>query len=193
MLRNTLKIAVSGTNHTGKSCLCGAMTGRALETEYSCTIGVDLMVKHIIRKHDNISLQFWDLAGLNRFHSIIISYIRKCSVLIFCYSSEDYNSFLYIMDMYHQYKNCKYIDDKHIIIVATKADSKNATPGFEEWGETFAKDKGFPFIKTSAYTKEGVEELTEACMTIPNTLVSPIIPEHKYVKKERGFSYCCLS
>lgn len=47
-------------------------------------------------------------------------------------------------------------------------------------------------LSRQVHTKEGVEELTEACVKIPDTLVSPIIPEHKYVKKERRISYCCL-
>lgn len=150
------------------------------------------MVKHVMRKHDNVSLHFWDLAGLDRFQNIIISYIKDSSVIIFCYSSEDYQSFLKIMDRYRQYKNCGHLKNKHIIIVATKADSKKAIDGFEEWGETFAKNKGYPFIKTSAYTKEGVDELSEMCINIPDTLETQIIPEHKYIRKPSRFSFCCL-
>lgn len=190
MLRKTLKIAVSGTNYTGKSCLCSAITGRAIEKEYSCTIGVDLMTKHI---NDNISLYFWDLAGVDRFQRIIFSYIRDSSIIIFCYSSESYDSFRKISDRYLRYKKCKQFDDKHIIIVATKSDSTKAIDGFEEWGETFAKNHGFPFVKTSAYTNEGVEELTELCITDDIVSIQTQLPiiKLKTVKHWKLLS-CCL-
>lgn len=181
----TLKVAVSGANNVGKSCLCNAITGRHIEKEYSCTIGVDLVIKHI----DNVSLQLWDLAGMDRFKSIILYYIKNSSVVIFCYSSESYESFIKIMNQYINYKNDGFLEDKHIIIVATMTDSKKAINGFEEWGETFAKNKGFPFIKTSAYTNEGVEELKEACVTILDTLESPLI----YIRKPKKINnLCCL-
>jgi small GTP-binding protein len=93
MLSNVLKTAVIGTNHVGKSCLCSAIAGRTVKKEYSYTVGVDFIVKHVVRKHDTIALSLWDLSGLDRFSLIVGSYVRGSPVLVYCYSAESSDSF----------------------------------------------------------------------------------------------------
>jgi small GTP-binding protein len=160
MFKNIVKTSVIGTNNIGKSCLCNAISGRNIEKYYASTIGVDFIVKHIVRKHDTVSLALWDLSGLDRFYCITGPYIESSSVLIYCYSAENYDTFTTMVSKYYDY-NSKY---KHIIIVVTKIDSNKTIPDFEKWGEEFAEKHSHPFIKTSSYTKEGIQELIDICI-----------------------------
>jgi small GTP-binding protein len=186
MVRHVLKTALIGTNYVGKSCLCYAITGRIIEKEYSSTIGIDFIVKHVFRQNDTIALSLWDLSGLDRFRYIVGSYIRDSSVLIYCYSAESYDSFRKMLWKYEEYKNLGYSTNKHIIIVVTKIDSKKTFTYFETLGEEFAKKHGYPFIKTSSYNKEGIQDLINTCITIiPITIIKP--PEPLIIQK---YKYC---
>jgi Ras-related protein Rab-7A len=171
MFKNVIKVAVIGTDNTGKSCLCNAIAGRKLEKEYISTIGVDFIVNHIARKNYIISLGLWDLAGLDRFSSITIQYVNSSSVLLYCYSSEKLDTFTKMVSKYYEHKNYGYLQDKHIIIVVTKTDSNKTKTGYEKWGQDFAEKHYHPFIKTSSYTNEGIKELTNSCIIIYDPLI----------------------
>jgi small GTP-binding protein len=176
MFRNVVKTSVIGTTNIGKSCLCNVIAGRKIEKDYSSTIGVDFIVKYIVRKHDTVLLALWDLSGLDRFYSITGPYIESSSVLIYCYSAENYDTFTTMVSKYYDY-NSKYTENKHIIIVVTKIDSNKTITDFEKWGEEFAEKHSHPFIKTSSYTKEGIQELIDICI-----VHAPIIEKQEPVK-----------
>lgn len=160
MSTNVLKTAVVGKNFVGKSSLCKAITGRTINSEYTSTIGVDYIVKHI----EDTSLGFWDLAGLERFHSITTRYIKSSPIIIFCYSATDYDTYTEMIKKYNFYRDINYLKNKHIIIVATKIDSQKVKSDYEKWPEYFLEQTGYPFVKTSAYKKIGLKELVKVCL-----------------------------
>jgi len=108
-----IKISVIGAECTGKTVLCNAITDGKIESEYIPTIGIDCIVKYTSEK----KLFLWDLAGAQRFEDIITFYIKSVDVLLFCYSSESYESFLKMRNKHDVF--LEQIKDQHIIIVAT--------------------------------------------------------------------------
>lgn len=165
MLKNVLKIAIIGKDYTGKSSLAYASTNRTFEIDYTPTIGVDYIVARLIKDDTEISLAFWDLSGEQRFASIILSYIRNCSLLVFCYSATSISSFEDITVRYTYYSKQGYLKDKTIIVVATKIDSATVHPDYEKWGKEFSTQHKCSFIKTSAKNKEGISEFLDLCST----------------------------
>ena len=163
MLKDTLKIAIIGKDYTGKSCLASACANKPFETNYSCTIGVDYIVARVKKDNTTVPLPIWDLAGASRFASIVISYIKNCSLIILCYSATDIKSFEDITIRHTHYLNEGYLKNKNIIIVATKTDSPDIHPDYEKWGQEFSTQHNYPFIKTSAKSKEGIPELLDLC------------------------------
>lgn len=160
MSTNVLKTAVVGKNFVGKSSLCKAIAGRTINSEYTSTIGVDYIVKHI----EDTPIGFWDLAGLERFNSITTSYIKSSSIIIFCYSATDYDTYTEMIKKYNFYKDLKYLKNKRILIVVTKIDSENVKSDYEKWPEYFLKETGYPFVKTSSYKKIGLKEVVNTCL-----------------------------
>ena len=154
---NFLRIVVIGKDYTGKSSLVCA---RPFDRAYSPTIGVDYVVSMVVRDGAEISLAFWDLSGQGRFYPIVMSYVRDCSVIVFCYSAIDISSFREIDEKYRGY--LKY-GHKEVILVATKIDSPDVHPDYEKWGHDFSVLHKCSFVKTSSKTNEGVKEFFDLC------------------------------
>jgi Rho family, other len=190
MSKNVLKIAVIGQEYVGKTALCNAITDRTIDNEYNCTIGVDFMVKYVFKDNQRIRLSLWDLAGAKRFTSIVSPYIKNTPLLIFCYSAESLQSFNEMTRRHNIYKIGNMLKNKHIIIIATKTDSDKIDINYENWGLTYAKQHKIPFIKTSAYSKEGIPELIQEC--IKHIEKFSLLQIKNKLKESRVKLYCCL-
>ncbi len=190
MKRNVLKTAVIGPSFAGKTALCQALSDRTIDREYISTIGVDYIITY---KKGNINLALWDLAGLDRFESIIGSYIKESPLLIFCYSAESYESYYQMVYRYEIWKKRKYIENKRVIIVATKIDSNYANVNYQDWPKNFLEETGYTFVKTSANSKIGIQELFDECTKIPESkqVYNETIFEKDLYKRSKYLS-CCL-
>ena len=107
------------------------------------------------RVSNDVYIGFWDLAGLDRFATIISSYVKNSKQVIFCYSAESYQSYVNMINKYEFYKTHNYLDDKPIFVVATKIESRKAHHNYQTWSEDFVN---FTFIPISSYTGEGLEK-----------------------------------
>lgn len=166
-----LKIAVIGDRRCGKSSLCCSITERTVYEEYISTIGVDYFIKHIENEKNKISLTIWDLTGNIHFLNIIEIYVQKCSLLIFCYSATDIESFENMIYRYERYKNSYILENKNILIVLTKIDSIKKFKDCEKVGKEFSQKNNHIFIKTSSFTKEGITNLIDECVNCLNPKV----------------------
>lgn len=197
MTTNVIKTAVIGASYVGKSTLCYAITDRPFDGEYTSTIGVDYILRRV---NKDISIGFWDLAGQERFATIIISYIQNSQQAIFCYSSESYESYIDMIYKYNYYNNHNYLEDKPVVIVATKIDSKQAHPEYKKWSDDFVNENKFPFVATSSYTRKGLEDLvnviagkkqTESVYIEDSNQSLPIIVEEP-PPKHISYFRCCM-
>jgi small GTP-binding protein len=184
METTVLKTAVIGARCCGKTSLCNAMTERTVYKDYISTIGVDYFVKHFERKNDKVTLSLWDLTGNDSFEHVIESYVRSCPVLIFCYSAKDENTFRELEYNHLLYKKKNIIQNKKIIIVVTKIDSYKFID-YENVGKEFSEKHNYHFIKTSAYSKEGINQLT---LTLLNFVSEPII-----LQPNINYNWCNIS
>jgi small GTP-binding protein len=187
MVTTVLKTAVIGARCCGKTSLCNAITEKTVYKDYISTIGVDYFVKHFERKNDTVSLSLWDLTGNDSFEHVIESYVRSCPVLIFCYNANEENTFRELEYNHKLYKKKNIIQNKKIIIVVTKIDSDKFID-YEIIGKEFSEKYNYPFIKTSAYTKEGINQLIS---TFLNFVPEPIILEP--LNKNTNYNWCIIS
>lgn len=198
MIKNSIKTAVIGGSRTGKTSLCLAIAERNMEYEYIPTIGVDCMVKRIYNEDRNYILALWDLAGCERFLSIVSEYVKNSKILLFCYSSTSLESFHELLFLYKYYKSFNCLADKHLIVVATQIDSKHKIHNYDVWGREFCNKHNLPFIKTSAYENIGIRELTKLCIfnNIENVKFSTENPKPSSLNvnnlyKDSDENYCC--
>tara|TARA_B110000908_G_C10149050_1_gene400454 strand:- start:653 stop:1105 length:453 start_codon:yes stop_codon:yes gene_type:complete len=145
------------------------------------------------KRTDEIDLAIWDLAGLERFESIIGSYIRNSAVLVFCYSAESIESYYKMIEKYDMWESRRYIKNKRIIIVATKIDSKYVNRGYDQWPKAFLEETGYPFVKTSAIEKIGIKELNDECVGKDDSeeLTTINLKSYSNLKNKERYS-CCL-
>jgi small GTP-binding protein len=155
-MTNILKTAIVGPSFVGKTVLCQALTGVTIDREYTSTIGVDYLIKYT---NDGTKIALWDLAGLERFQDIIKDYIRMSKILIFCYSSENIESYHKMKKIHDKCKENNFVQNKLVIIAITKTESKLAIKNCENWADNFIKDTSYPIVKTSAFTGSGIQEL----------------------------------
>lgn len=160
-----LKIAVIGCNCVGKSTLCNAISKRPINSEYQSTIGVDLIETHYYIENSIFKLQLWDTAGYDKFERIVYQYIINSPIILFCYSADSYQSYQNMIWRHKNYESDIKSNNKHIIIVLTKADIK-PFDNAEELGRIFANSYNYNFIKTSSFTLEGIKELKETIIGI---------------------------
>jgi small GTP-binding protein len=185
MLKTTvLKLAIIGKDYTGKTSLSYACANRTFDEEYTYTVGVDYIVSHNFK-----NIHFCDLSGQPRFSSIILSYVKSCDIIVFCYSANNIKSLDYVLSNYSQYNKQGYLKNKHIIIIATKIDTPDIDPNYEQLGQEFAFQHNCSFVKTSSKTKEGIQEFLELCNSFANKRLFTIDLENPKPKKYR---YPCI-
>jgi len=183
-----LSIAVVGACDAGKSSLSRALTCKEPELEHVSTIGADFMSRYFPER--NVHLKIWDLAGMERFQSILFTYIHRCKCILFLYTIDDKQSFTHMTKLYTMYRNGGHLKDKFLAIVATKTDSREYID-HRFRGKNFANNNGLPFFETSSVTKEGVPTLQNALMDWADP---PIEREMMYMKvPKKGFiDRCCV-
>lgn len=193
MFQNEYKTAVIGGRYVGKSTLCCAIVGKNICRDYNPTIGVDFMIKRFIINNDIKTLALWDLAGSEKFLSIVGKYVQTSKTLLFCYSADSYNSFEEMLKLFDHYKSFKYIDNKQIVIIATKNDSLKILNNYESWGLEFAGKHGFPFISTSSYNNIGITKIIDICLFKQPKLVVHVTNELNINKPttKRNHNICC--
>jgi small GTP-binding protein len=173
-----LKTAMIGPSFVGKTVLSQALTGVTIDREYTSTLGVDCLIKHT---NNCKKIVLWDLGGLERFQDIINYYTRMSKILIFCYSSENIESFHKMKKIHDKCKENNFIQNKLVIITITKTDSKLAIKNCENWADNFIKDTCYPIVKTSAFSGSGIQELYN------------IIINHNKIVKNTQQPKCILS
>jgi small GTP-binding protein len=164
--KKVLKIAVTGLNNIGKTCLCQILTGEDPNIEYNRTIGVDFMVNFF--NNYNIKLCFWDFGGYDRFEIITYSYIRNVDLIIFVYNIYDYSSVYKIKNLYNTYKQHGW-DSKSIIVgnnVIRKGE--NLKNRFVREADIFAQENFLPHVLIDTRKREGINVLTHEIFMTSN-------------------------
>ena len=170
--RNVLKIAFIGTDRVGKTLLCNKIIGRTMDREYISTIGVDLMIKYVDINNENIGISLWDLAGQKRFETMLDPYINKCNILFFCFSTEDYSTFQYILNKIEDFNINRKLNNKIIGIIATKTDSNKVCKEYKNWYSKLnkiLKDKKYTFFDTSVYNNIGIDDINNKILNWTKT------------------------
>ena len=162
---NNIKVVVVGDSYVGKTSLCNAMIGKEFVREYVRTIGIDYKVKRV----EGICI--WDLSGDKNFKFMFETFVMSSGVILFCYSAEDYNSFVEMKKMYEDYLLKRCLKDKKIIIIVTKVDSEGCYIDYEKDGKIFSEINGHVFLKTSSKNKYGIKELEDNLFSKPPSLI----------------------
>lgn len=154
------KIILMGDSNTGKTSLIRRYVNNSFEDNYYCTIGVDFFLKFVTVKDTKIKLQIWDTAGMEKYRSLSISYIRGTFAAFVLFDLTSRLSFENVLNWVECYfKNCKSQYQKNVILIGNKADLVDQRAISKQEAEDFAKANNLIYWETSAKEGNNVEEV----------------------------------
>ena len=77
------KLVFLGDQSVGKTSIITRFMYDNFDRHYQATIGIDFLSKTMYLEDRTVRLQLWDTAGQERFRSLIPSYIRDSSCLLY--------------------------------------------------------------------------------------------------------------
>lgn len=156
-----VKIVLVGDSGTGKSCLMLRFVKDEFVTSTRATIGMDFATRQISvdvmqaseqSVVQRLTMQVWDTAGQEQFHSLTSTYYRKAGGVMVVYDANRRDTFESVG------RWLKDVDDNSEgvvkMIIAAKAEGDTEVPSAE--GAAFAAEHGCLFMETSSRDNKGV-------------------------------------
>jgi len=153
----SLKILVIGEAGVGKSSLMLRFIEEKFTADILPTVGLDFRVKVLDLKGYSVKLSIWDTAGQERFRNITSAYYRGAHGVVLVYDITSRNSFQCLENWVKE--ESKHAGEKETLklVVGNKSDQRSKRRVSTEEGRSWAEEKGFSFIETSAKDNSGVE------------------------------------
>lgn len=150
MLRK--KICMLGAFAVGKTSLVARCVRSVFSEKYHTTVGVKVDTKQLAIDGQELNLVLWDLAGEDEFHQIRTSYLRGASGYLLVVDGTRQATLDTAVDLQHRVVEA--VGDIPFLVLLNKADLEASW----EVDQKAAATQGWPLIKTSAKTGDGVEE-----------------------------------
>ncbi len=154
------KVIIAGNSGVGKTALVQRFVDGRFIADTKATIGVDFSLKNVNLQYPNlessIALQIWDMAGENRFRSILPYYIAGTQGLILAFSADKRDTLGYLNE-WLEVVNLYLTEKIPIILISTKNDL--AQGGSKEDIDEFMKQNNISnYVETSALNGQNVNE-----------------------------------
>ncbi len=124
---HNLKYIMLGNSGCGKSSIMNRYIHSTFDKDMKTTIGIEYSAKMEMMGGNRFKVQIFDLAGQDRFRSIVRSYYRKCDSIILVFDLSDRNSFDSIGYWYEEIEKVYSLVDENeylpkIILLGNKID-----------------------------------------------------------------------
>lgn len=160
-----IKLVGIGSVSTGKSSLLYRVhLGRRPEF-ISSTVGCGYLQIKLKYKDKNINLEAWDSAGSEKFRSLVPIYLRKTHIVLYVFDRSDINTFEDISRVWKPFveKNLTLgsgFKEPIIFLIENKIDLPDRYR-ITTQSALYAEQQGWIYMRTSALTGEGIDELRE--------------------------------
>jgi len=153
-----IKIGLLGDTQVGKTAICRSFMNYEFENEFLSTIGnIKLEQKYKLKNGEQIKLILWDSAGQERYRSVAMSTLKAVAGVILVFDVTHKESFINVSNWLADIK--ENLNNPCLILFANKIDlDKELWTIKEEEIIEFANEKKLVYFKTSAKTKEGINE-----------------------------------
>jgi len=153
------KIVLCGNSNVGKTCILTRFYNNVYNENNKSTIGVEFVVTLMKAPTSGreYKLQIWDTAGQERYFSLIQSYFRGASVILFVFDVTRHESF----DGIPRWVTHAEIDKNPLVIpilLGNKADLETHREVTEQEALSFAQKHKMHYMETSAKTGAMVKE-----------------------------------
>lgn len=199
-----LKYIILGNSSVGKSSIMSRYLYEHFKENNYQTIGVDFGIKTIYYNDDPIKINIWDLAGQERYTTIIKSYFRNVEAVLLVFDLNNKGSF---EDLSHWYTLIEeeYNLDKRdqylpiIFLIGNKYDTLVRQISDEDIKKFMNERKIDRYMEASAKTNFNIDEIFDALNNAVvenikkfdlwgNMLIRPVINLDGYVDRK---TYCC--
>ncbi len=153
-----------GNTHVGKTAIGRRWEGDTFSPSTLATLSVELYKKKLTIDEKRVTVQMWDTAGEERFHSITTSYFRNSRRFLIVYDVTARDSFDSARRWLDEIEE-KGDPDSIVFLVANKIDQTRVVSRAD--GESFAvQHKIHGFYEVSAKTGEGVAAMVDALLRL---------------------------
>ena len=158
-----IKVVIVGDSGVGKTCLMLRFVKDEFVSSTRATIGMDFCTRQLavdvlsstaMSTVQRLTVQVWDTAGQEQFHSLTATYYRKAGGVMIVYDSTSRVSFEGLPKWLRQVNDNA--EDVVKMIVATKMDEGGTPAVTLEEGAEFASANGCLFASTSSKLGDGV-------------------------------------
>jgi small GTP-binding protein len=148
--KKEIKVILVGEPGTGKTCLINVATGGKFSQNMDSTIDSTFVTKKIVKDNKEYSLNLWDTAGQEKYHSVTRLFLKNSEIVIFVYAINEKQTFEG-MKSYWVTTIKESVGDEPILgIVGNKNDLYIQEDVSEEEGKDFANKLGAKFKLVSA-------------------------------------------
>lgn len=164
---DTYKVVFVGDVNVGKTSIVSRYVNNKMDDKYVPTLGLDYIAKHHTVDDEMVKFQMWDVAGQERFRSLVNSYMKGTHVGIVVYDVTNMSSFhnckVWIDLLNNKFREFldvgKNADDFVLVLVGNKSDLVSDRQVQTEDAESFAACHNAMFFETSAKTGYQVKDM----------------------------------
>ena len=150
------KLIIIGDSGVGKSCLLLRYVDKRFRPDHDLTIGAEFGSKVLLVDGESVHMQIWDTAGQENFRSITRAYYKGANAAMLVFDVGQRSSFLSLDSWLNEINQNANLSIS-IVLVGNKSDL-NYREITQEEGESFAKERGFKYMETSAKSGSNVDE-----------------------------------
>ena len=90
---NEIKVILVGEPGTGKTSLINVSTGGKFSENMDSTVESTFVTKKIVKDNIEYSLNLWDTAGQEKYHSVTKLFLKNSEIVIFVYAINEKHTF----------------------------------------------------------------------------------------------------
>ncbi|OHT03561.1 small GTP-binding protein [Tritrichomonas foetus] len=191
MAPHEFKVVMIGAVAVGKSSIANRLQFQIFEEDYQPTIGAGYFPYKTSYKDEEVELQIWDTAGMERYKSLGSIYFRDAKGCIIVYDQASLESADAIQSWLKTFR-ATVKTPCYIIIAGNKDDLPNKIVPPEKI-KSWCDENGFEFFLTSSKTGKNITEMFDALVkgvmqlnTMEAIQTSPNLAESN--RNEKG---CC--
>lgn len=164
---DSYKVVVVGDVNVGKTSIVSRYVNNVMDDTYVPTLGLDYVAKTHCIDDEMVKFQMWDIAGQERFRSLVNSYMKGAHIGIVVYDVTKLSSF-HNCKVWIDLLNNKYreflsagsnADDFVLVLAGNKCDLNSDRQVKTEDAESFAAGHNAMFFETSAKTGYQVKDM----------------------------------
>ena len=159
-MEQLVKLIITGDSGVGKSSIIMRFADNIYDDFFLPTIGLDFSVKKFKIEDKLYKLHMWDLAGQERFKSIVKTYYRNGQGIILAFDITNMESFKSLQRWVSDIDKFSPANSV-LILVGTKSDLEENRQVSYEKADDFAKTLKIDYIEISSKKNINIEDMFE--------------------------------